>query len=505
MTNLTSTPAPVAAPRQADVDQQNWLNLVQSTKKQGNEATSAVDTTNMAGNPNVGVVTTADTQPMLSESRWASGGNNTAQQNGFASAFPTAAAPKVSGASGWGASAQQPVALSQPVPVNNSAGWDMAGNNRWTKAQPDHGFGSAATTQSAGFGSGPTHVQDTSLNIGGYDGAPPTQSAGFGSAPVQGQPGPSNTNGFGSATVAHSAGFGSEQAPVQALSSNVGGFGSANPVQSAGFASVPAQAIPFNTLNNWGQPLVWQSASAQQSGGGAPSQGLQASAAQGMTAPVSQAPSSSGWGNVANQNPAANGPTSGHTRILSQSMSDVEMTSGNSILDTPVGNLDSTDPDNRVLTAMPTLADSRWATPSWNTSQAAVSNVSRPSQRPAQVSASNRTSDTVRQPLAETAPGGFSFINTQSATRPTVNNSLAHPFGNIDISDFNNRVARELREADMRARAAKENPTQTPGYGPAHLRPAPQNINRTTPTRSENVAPKKEEKVQTLKDSRWAY
>jgi hypothetical protein len=84
-----------------------------------------------------------------------------------------------------------------------------------------------------------------------------------------------------------------------------------------------------------------------------------------------------------------------------------------------------------------------------------------------------------------------------------VNNGLGTSFRNIDISDFNNRVTRELKEADMGARATKENPTQTPGYGPAHLRPATQNLNRTMPNRSENVLPKKE-KVQTLKDSRWA-
>ncbi|KAE9367876.1 hypothetical protein N431DRAFT_471270 [Stipitochalara longipes BDJ] len=580
VTSPTSAFAPLAAPRQVDVDQQNWLNLAKS-KKQGNEVNPAVNISNTAGNSSMND-TAANAQPMLSESRWASGGDNTAQKRVFAPAFSTAPTPTAPAAPGLGASVQQAVVSSRPVPLDNgwgpsaassqvtpassgwgqsqmiepqaqavpansSSGWDTVGNNRWTQAQPDHGFGNALPAQTSDFGSGSAQVQATSSNangfgnastaqfggfgsgpaqggtsqFNGFGSAPLTQSAGFGSGPAQGQPLSSTASGFASVTPTQSGGFGSGPAQIQATSSNTNGFIGASTAQSTGFGSAPAQAGPFNTGNSWGpQPGASQSPSAPQSGWGATSHGFQASSAPFMVAQATQAQSSGGWGKVASQNPAAHGPSSGHTRIPSQSMSDVEMTGGNSILDTPIGNLDISNPTNQALTAMPTLADSRWATPSWNAPQESTTAFGRPSQGPAQVSAANRPFEPVRRPLSETAPGGFSFINTQSATPTTVNNSWStaaasvppttpaqsHPFGNFNLADFNNRVARELAQVGTHAQSAQPSHAQAPDYGPAHLRPAPQNINRANPTRSvENIVLKKEEKVQFLKDSRWAY
>jgi hypothetical protein len=188
-------------------------------------------------------------------------------------------------------------------------------------------------------------------------------------------------------------------------------------------------------------------------------------------------------------------------------MSDVEMTGA--ILDTPVGNLSlSGDPMNQVLTAMPTLAQSRWATP--NASATAFGGRSQP-----QASIS-RTFETPRQPLSETAPGGFSYINTHNqATPPTSNGwptptapvqsaapTQSQPFIPFNLADFNQRVAAELQQVSMRASLPTQ-PAQPAGFGPAHLRDAPQNINRPTPgLATENAPPKK---VQYLKDSRWAH
>jgi len=483
----------------------------------------AVDASNIAGTPDMNV-TAANAQPMLSESRWASGGDSTVQQKTFASAFSTVPTPPTSADPGWGASVQQPVATPQQpprdngwgptatssqvasssgwiqtqmqqapsAPANSSAGWDTVGNNRWTQGQPDQAFGSAAPTQSAGFGFGPAQVQATPSNAGGFGGASTAQAGGFGSGPAQGQ----------------------------SASSYTGGFGSAAPVQTAGFASVPAQAIPFPLLNPQGTP-------AQQSGWGAASYGFQGPSAQGvaLAAPnitaQAQAQSSAGWGNVASHNPTAVGP-SGHTRIPSQSMSDVEMTGGNPVLDPPVGNLNASNPVNQVLPELPTLADSRWPTPSWNTPQAAATGFGRPSQGPAQSSAGNGQFETMGQPLTETGTGNLSFINAQNGVPATGNNGWSTAAASlsaiapakprlvrsINLANFNDQVARELRQVDTNARAANPppQPAVDPAYGPAHLRPAPQIINRTLQARTaENVQPGKEEKVQTLKDSRWAY
>jgi hypothetical protein len=475
-----STFAPVPVRRQADVDQQNWINLV-SNKKQGTEANSSVDAPNMAGNTSM-TNNTANAQPMLFESRWAPAAY-TAQLDGFASAFsatpaPTAPTnpgwgttsqgsqhqpaqgppstqhpgwgvastapvvnnqPSQSQSSGWGASVQQTAFQSQPTPAKNGGGWDTAGTTRWAQLQLDAGSGSGTLTQAAGFGS----------------------------APIP----PSNTGDFSNTTPTQ-GGFCWGTAPTA-------------PVQKAQDAS------------GWGQQTI---------------------------AAVQPIPANNGgWDNgVSAQNPDTLAPTSGHTRIPSQSMSDVEMTGGNSLLDTPVGDLNlSNDPMNQVLDAMPSLADSQWATPSWNAPNGPATAFGRHSQGYAQISTSNRPFETGRQPLSETAPGG---INTQiNQTHATPGNGWpdstvppqAQPFAApFNVAEFNNRVTQELMQA-TRSGSTPAQPaqplqpvqrSQPAGYGPPHLRNAPQGVNRTIPGRpTENAPTKKEDKVQYLKDSRWAH
>lgn len=412
MTSPASTFSTLAVPRQGDVDQQNWLNLVMH-KEQGDEENAAAVTPNFTANLNM-ADNTANAQPLLAESCWAPAAN-TAPQNGFASAFSAPAAttaPPASvwggqqlvtryqptagnsgrgsapgaqlptpAASGWGDPAQQVVVPSQPVPANKGGGWDTAGSTRWTQTQ-------------------------TAVDVAS---APPARDAGFGSVPVQTPP------------------------------SNTGGWGAA-----------PAQV------------------------------------------------------------PATHAPSSGHVLEPSESMSDVEMTGA--ILDTPVGNLNlSGDPMNQVLTAMPTLAQSRWATP--NASATAFGGRS---QTQVSTSTFHRAFDTARQPLSETAPGGFSYINTQNQATATINNgwptstapvqsaapAQSQPFVPFNIAEFNQRVTAELQQVSMRASIPAQ-PAQPAGFGPAHLRDAPQNINRSIPGMSTENAPPK--KVQYLKDSRWAH
>jgi hypothetical protein len=439
VTSPGSTFAPIPVRRQADVDQQNWLNLV-NNKKQGTEANSSVDAPNMAGNTSM-TNNTANAQPMLFESRWAPA-VDTAQSNGFAFAFSATPAPSAPTTSGWGASVQQTAFQSQPTLAKTGGGWDTAGTTRWAQLQLGAGSGSGTLTQAAGFGS----------------------------APVP----PSNTGDFSNTTPTQ-GGFCWGMAPTA-------------PVQKAQAAS------------GWGQQTT--------------------AAAQPITA------NNGGWDNgVSAQNPDTLAPTSGHTRIPSQSTSDVEMTGGNSLLDTPVGELNlSNDPMNQVLNAMPSLADSQWATPSWNAPNAPATASGRQSQGHAQISTSNRPFETGRQPLSETTPGGFSYNNTQinqthatpgsgwpNSTVPPQAQPFAAPF---NVAEFNNRVTQELMQASRSGSTLAQpaqplQPVQRPqpaGYGPPHLRNAPQGVNRTIPGRpTENAPPKKEDKVQYLKDSRWAH
>jgi len=429
---------------------------------------------------------TANAQPMLFMSRWAPAAD-TAPLNGFASAFsatpaPTAPTnpgwgatsqglqhqpaqgrpstqhpgwgvastapvvniqPSQSQSSGWGASVQQTAFQSQLTPAENGSRWDTAGTTRWAQLQLDAGSGSGTMTPATGFGSGLVP--------------------------------PSNTGDFSNTTTPTQGSFGWGTAPTA-------------PVQKAQAAS------------GWGQQTI--------------------AAAQPIPA------NNGGWDSgVPAHNPDTLAPTSGHTRIPSQSMSDVEMTGDISLLDTPVGDLNlSNDPMNQVLKAMPSLADSQWATQSWNSPNAPATASDRHSQGHAQISASNRPFETGRQPLSETAPGGFSYINTQinqthatpgngwpNSTVPPQAQSFAVPF---NVAEFNNRVTQELlqttRSGSTPAQPAQPlQPAQRPqptGYGPPHLQNAPQGVNRTILGRpTENAPPKKENKVQYLKDSRWAH
>jgi hypothetical protein len=123
--------------------------------------------------------------------------------------------------------------------------------------------------------------------------------------------------------------------------------------------------------------------------------------------PVQAHPSNtSGWGTAPAQTPAAPARPSGHAWIPS----DVEMTGANSILDEPISNLDLfNDQMNQMLTAMPTLADSRWADPT----------SSRSSHAPASTSSVNHAVETGRQPLSENTTSGFWYNNTQNQAPAT--------------------------------------------------------------------------------------
>jgi hypothetical protein len=98
--------------------------------------------------------------------------------------------------------------------------------------------------------------------------------------------------------------------------------------------------IAVNTPNM--QPMLSESRWAPEAEATTPQNGFAAS----FTAPASGFPA----------------PPVNHSRVLSGSAMDVEMTGSPSILDTPLETL-SMDPMNAVLMAMPTLAESRWATP----------------------------------------------------------------------------------------------------------------------------------------------
>ncbi|PMD21162.1 hypothetical protein NA56DRAFT_133628 [Hyaloscypha hepaticicola] len=208
-----------------------------------------------------------------------------------------------------------------------------------------------------------------------------------------------------------------------------------------------------------------------------------------------------GWGTAPAQTPAAPARPSGHARIPS----DVEMTGATSILDEPISNVDLfNDQMNQMLTAMPKLADSRWADPSY----------SRSSHTAPSTSSSNRAVETGRQALSETTPSGFCYNNTQNQAPATnscwpttapvqpVAAPQAQPFSNHNIADFNQRITAEINQANMLVDVSAQ-PSQPVGPGPAHLRHAPQNINRATPGVSTENAPPKP--VQYLKDSRWAH
>lgn len=440
-----------------------------------------VDTTDVAGSRITNG--TANAQPMLSESRWAAGADNTTQQNGFASvvsAAPNPIAPVARGwsaapqgsqgppaqvppptqpfvwgaaslvsaqsgqsaqASGWGILGQQSMAQPQPqtASASNGSGWDSVGATRWAQNQPDSGFGSF----------------------------PP----------------------------------------------------------AVGFRSAPVRAPPSNAGSNWAQQStqIPQGPPTQQPALGTTPGDFYDQSAQGAapTAPVINgqlAQSSGGWGNAAAaQNHAGLTPSAGHVRIPSQSISDVEMTGGDSILDTPIGNLNLSDPVNQVLTAMPSLSENRWSTPSWNAPSA--TGFGRPSQSPParQQSTINRVVELDGQPLTETAPAGFGSMNSQNVARAntTTGPPQSQPFGApLNVVEFNNRIAQELVQATMRGNSTAQ-PTQSlqptqqaqPGsYGPANLQNAGYAVNRTMPGWSnENTASKKEYKVQYLKDSRWAH
>ena len=315
----------------------------------------------------------------------------------------------------------------------------------------------------------------------------PTATSGWGAQqPTEAtQPGPVNST-WGSASSA------SYQAPAASATS-----GWSAPVQQAVPASQPGVANNGNSwdtvdFSRWTQA---QPASASDIVPPAQSAGFRSH-------PVQAHPSNTGgWGTAPAQTPKVPARPSGHARIPS----DVEMTGANSILDEPISNLDLlNDRMNQMLTAMPTLADSRWADPASSRSSHAL----------ASTSSVNPAVETGRQPLSETTPSGFWYNNTQNQAPATssgwpttapvqpVAAPQAQPFPNQNIADFNQRITTEINQANMLVDVSNE-PSQPVDSGPAHLRHAPQNINRATPRVStENTPPKR---VQYLKDSRWAH
>jgi hypothetical protein len=361
----------------------------------------------------------------------------------------------------------QNVVANQNLTENSGNAQQTLTDSRWAPAAilaPQNSFASAFTvapipTATSGWGSqqpteatqpGPVNNTWDSASSASYQ-APAASATFEWSAPVQqavpaSQPGVAN-NGNSWDT----AGFSRWTRAQPASASDI-----VPPAQSAGFGSHPVQAHPSNT-GDWG------------------------------TAPA--------------QTPKAPARPSGHARIPS----DVEMTGASSILDEPISNLDLfNDQMNQMLTAMPTLADSRWADPTSSRSSHAL----------ASTSSVNRAVENGRQPLSETTPSGFWYNNTQNQAPATssgwpttasvqpVAAPQAQPFPNQNIADFNQRITNEINQANMLADVSAE-PSQPVGSGPAHLLHAPQNINRATPSVSiENTPPKR---VQYLKDSRWAH
>jgi hypothetical protein len=320
-------------------------------------------------------------------------------------------------------------------------------------------------------------------------------------------------NNFASAftaapTAAATSGWGTQQPPEAAQTGPVNNTWGTAPAATAasGWTAPVQQAVPAgqpgvaNNGNSWDTAGFsrWTQAQpasasdivppAQDSGFGA--------------TPVQAHPSNtSGWGTAPAQTPAAPARPSGHARIPS----DVEMTGANSILDEPISNLDLlNDQMNQMLTAMPKLADSRWADLSY----------SRSTNAPPSTSSSNRAVETGCQVLSETTPSDFWYNNTQNQALATssgwpttapvqpVAAPQAQPFPNHNIADFNQRITAEINQANMLVDVSAQ-PFQPIGHSPAHLRHAPQNINRATPGVSTENAPPKP--VQYLKDSRWAH
>ena len=354
----------------------------------------------------------------------------------------------------------QNVVANQNMAENSGNAQQTLVDSRWAPAAivaPQHSFASAFT------------VAPTPAATSGWGAQQPAEAA---------QPGPvNNTWGTAPATPAATGWIAPVQQAVPASQPGVANNGNSwdtagysrwtqaqpasatdivPPAQNAGFGSHPVQAHPSNT---------------------------------------------GGWGTAPAQTPKAPARPSSHARIPS----DVEMTGANSILDEPISNLDLfNDQMNQMLTAMPTLADSRWADPT----------SSRSSHAPASTSSVNHAVETGRQPLSETTTSGFWYNNTQNQAPATssgwpntapvqpVAAPQAQPFPNQNIADFNQRITNEINQANMLVDVSAQ-PSQPLGPGPAHLRHAPQNINRATPRVStENTPPKR---VQYLKDSRWAH
>jgi len=261
-------------------------------------------------------------------------------------------------------------------------------------------------------------------------------------------------------------------------------------------------------------------------------------------------------------------PVANHSRVLSGSAMDVEMTGSPSILDTPLETL-SIDPMIAVLTAMPTLAESRWATPGTPTtnrnvrfgassqvSTAINSNVGFGASQVPAGSHSNAgfgtsqfpdtthmnagfgasfqapcqtSTDTSgwpfaneRPPLAEVAPSNPSDYLTKSGL-PPANTSAAWGIP-LHFDDVAPPTRSWLRPNTSPAAPTTDRGTTQdfiphhlrnslpPGYVPTHLRNAPLNPPPLLSWSTENDPPvsapsqpkKVEKKVAYLKDSRWA-
>jgi hypothetical protein len=431
-----------------DVNQQNSSHLA-SNKKVGTEANSSAATLGMAGNPTI-TESITKSQPMLSESRWAPAAYNTTQSNDFASAFSPTPAPTAPITSEWSTALRD----FQDQPIQDL---DSTRPSQW---------GAATTALVVNDQACPSQC---SAKV-----APIQQSA------VRPQLTPtSDGSGYGWDTV------------CTTRWSRVQTDGNAPLTQATGFGSAPVP--PYNICDFDNAPLV----QAIRCGSG-----------------------------VSAQNSVTLASVSGHTRIPSQAMSDVEITGGNSLLDIPIGDLSiSNKLMDQALTAMPSsLDDSQPAMSIWNAPNAFATNSGGHLQSQAQSTTSNRSFEAGNQALWEAAPHGFSYLNTQNLQlHTTVGNSWPDPntppqaqafAAPFNVAEVNNRIAQELMQADRRAIAPAQTMeilehVQRPrsaDYGPPHLHNALKSADQTMlGHNTENTSLRKEEKLQYLKDSRWAH
>jgi hypothetical protein len=209
------------------------------------------------------------------------------------------------------------------------------------------------------------------------------------------------------------------------------------------------------------------------------------------------------------------------------------MTGPPSILDTPVEAL-SDNPINRVLTAIPTLTDSRWATaqPFANSNSTSANAWPAPEDYHPTIFAMNRgASEAARPALSEAGTGVVSTFSNRENTMPADSSSnwpvSLNAFPPRDPSQSDRFPGLDYRQPHSlvfdKSKATPEELMQhrmrggmPPGYVPPHFRNVPPHLLvGPTPTYSfENLEPtptqpatqpkKEEKKVAYLKDSIWA-